>query len=72
MQCFPDWETTVDVHEVNRHYVNGTEAFLVTVLAEYKDAQKRLREINERIVVLVTPPVSVLSHFHVDLARDAD
>ena len=58
IQCFPDWETTVDVHEQNRHYVNGTEAFLVTVLAEYKDAQKRLREINERIVALVTPPVS--------------
>ena len=59
IQCFPDWETTVDVHEQNRHYTNGTEAFLVTVLAEYKDAQKRLREINERIVALVTPPVSV-------------
>ena len=59
IQCFPDWETTVDIHEQNRHYTNGTEAFLVTVLAEYKDAQKRLREINERIVALVTPPVSV-------------
>jgi hypothetical protein len=58
IQCFPDWETTVDVHEQNRHYVNGIEAFLVTVLAEYKDAQKRLREINERIVQQVTPPVS--------------
>jgi hypothetical protein len=58
IQCFPDRETTVDVHEQNRHYVNGIEAFLVTVLAEYKDAQKRLREINERIVQLVTPPVS--------------
>jgi hypothetical protein len=58
MQCFPDWETTVDVHEQNHHYVNGTEAFLVTVLAEYKDAHKRLREINRRIVALVTPPVS--------------
>lgn len=58
IQCFPDWKSTVDVHEQNRHYVNGTEAFLVTVLAEYRDAQKRLREINDRIVALVTPPVS--------------
>lgn len=58
MQCFPDWESTVDVHEQNRHYVNGPEAFLVTVLAEYKDAATRLRDINDRIVALVTPPVS--------------
>jgi hypothetical protein len=61
IQCFPDWKTTVDVHEQNRHYVNGIEAFLVTVLAEYKDAQKRLRQLNERIVQLVTPPVSGIS-----------
>jgi hypothetical protein len=72
IQCFPDWETTVDVHEQNRHYVNGTEAFLVTVLAEYKDAQKRLREINKRIVALVTPPVSDISCFPVDLGHDID
>ena len=64
IQCFPDWETTVDVHEQNKHYVNGTEAFMVTVLAEYKDAQKRLREINERIVALVTPPVSAFQMFN--------
>lgn len=72
IQCFPDWETTVDVHEQNHHYVNGTEAFLVTVLAEYKDAQKRLREINERIVALVTPPVSAGTRLSVDLVHDPD
>lgn len=58
MQSFPDWESTVDVHEQNKHYVNGPEAFLTTVLAEYRDAAKRLRDINEAIVALVTPPVS--------------
>ncbi len=60
LQCFPDWESTVDVHEQNKHYVNGPEAFLVTVLAEYKDAARRLKDINEAIVELVTPSVSGL------------
>ena len=58
IQCFPDWKSTVDVHDQNRHYVNGPEAFLVTLLAEYQDAQKRFMEINKKIVLLVTPVVS--------------
>ena len=56
IQCYPDWQSTVDVHEKNRHYVNGPEAFLVTLLAEYRDASKRFLELNERIVKMVTPP----------------
>ena len=58
IQCYPDWKSTVDGHEANRHYVNGPEAFLVTLLIEYRDAQKRFLEINKRIVALATPPVS--------------
>ena len=58
IQCFPDWKSTVDVHDQNRHYVNGPEAFVVTLLAEYQDAQKRFMEINKKIVLLVTPVVS--------------
>jgi hypothetical protein len=42
----------------NNHVVNGPEAFLTTLLAEFKDAQKRFEEINSRIAKLVTPPVS--------------
>lgn len=56
VQCYPDWQSSVDVHEKNRHYVNGPEAFLVTLLAEYRDASKRFLELNERIVKMVTPP----------------
>lgn len=56
IQCYPDWQSSVDVHEKNKHYVNGPEAFLVTLLAEYQDASKRFLELNERIVKMVTPP----------------
>ncbi|KKY15286.1 putative mg2+ transporter zinc transport protein [Phaeomoniella chlamydospora] len=59
IQCYPDWKSTVDDHESNRHYVNGPEAFLVTLITEYRDAQKRFLEINKKIVALTTPPVSV-------------
>lgn len=60
VQCFPDWKSSVDYHEANKHYVNGPEAFLVTLLHEFRDAQKRFLEINKRIVALATPPVRSL------------
>lgn len=60
IQCFPDWKHTVDAHESNRHYVNGPEAFLLTLLVEYRDAKKRFLEINKRIMALATPPVRCL------------
>lgn len=56
IQCYPDWKSTVDTHDSNRHYVNGPEAFLVTLLAEYRDAQKRFFEILRRVTELTTPP----------------
>jgi hypothetical protein len=48
----------MDSHDSTKHYVNGPEAFLTTLLAEFKDAQKRFEEINIRISKLVTPSVS--------------
>jgi hypothetical protein len=48
----------MDSHDSTKHYVNGPEAFLTTLLAEFKDAQKRFEEISNRISKLVTPPVS--------------
>lgn len=56
IQCYPDWKSTVDTHDFNRHYVNGPEAFLVTLLAEYRDAQKRFFEIARRVTAMSTPP----------------
>ena len=48
----------MDSHDSTKHYVNGPEAFLTTLLAEFKDAQKRFEDIYDRISKLVTPPVS--------------
>ena len=67
IQCFPDWKSTVDGHESNRHYVNGPEAFLLTLLVEYRDAKKRFLEINKRIMALATPPVRYLFPSYIDL-----
>ena len=58
MQCYPDWKSSVDSHDSTKHYVNGPEAFLVTLRAEFRDAQKRLKEVYNRISNLVRCPVS--------------
>lgn len=63
MQCYPDRKSSVDSHDSTKHYVNGPEAFLVTLRAEYRDAQKRLKEVYNRISNLVRSPVSVTLHF---------
>ncbi|EHY60998.1 hypothetical protein HRR83_000753 [Exophiala dermatitidis] len=56
IQCFPDWNSSVDVHEHNHHYVNGPDAFLATLLAEYRDAVKRFKEVHSSLQLLATPP----------------
>jgi hypothetical protein len=48
----------MDSHDSTKHHVNGPEAFLMTLLTEYRDAQKRFMEIHRKIVALATPPVS--------------
>lgn len=58
IQCYPDWKSTTDTHDSTKHYVNGPDAFLNTLLVEYRDAQKRFEEISKRVTKLVTPPVS--------------
>lgn len=47
----------MDSHDSTKHYVNGPEAFLHTLLAEFKDAEKRFEEIYNKITKLITPPV---------------
>ncbi|KIW14746.1 hypothetical protein PV08_07530 [Exophiala spinifera] len=56
IQCFPDWRSSVDVHETNHHYVNGPDAFLSSLMVEYRDAVKRFREVFSSIQRLATPP----------------
>ncbi|KAI4120362.1 MAG: hypothetical protein LQ338_007071 [Usnochroma carphineum] len=56
IQSYPDWKHSIDAHNSTRHYVNGPEAFLITLRAEFKDAQKRLMEVYNRISDLVRMP----------------
>jgi len=56
LQAYPDWKSSVHSHDSTKHYVNGPEAFLVTLRAEFKDAQKRLMEVYNRISDLVATP----------------
>ena len=56
IQAYPDWRSSVDSHDSTKHYVNGPEAFLMTLRAEFKDAQKRLMDVYNRISDLVTTP----------------
>jgi hypothetical protein len=62
IECYPDWKSNTGSHDSTKHYVNGPEAFLHTLLVEYKDAEKRFDEICHRIGKLITPSVDVPSH----------
>ena len=56
IQDYPDIKSSGDVHDTAKHYVNGIEAFLVTLLGEYRDALVRFEEISEEIVRITKPP----------------
>ncbi|KAF2993709.1 hypothetical protein E8E14_001880 [Neopestalotiopsis sp. 37M] len=60
IQCYPDWQCSLDVHDSTKHYVNGVEAFMVTILGEFKDAQKRFEAIYHKITRLITPPLDFM------------
>ncbi|KAF2091613.1 hypothetical protein K490DRAFT_31641 [Saccharata proteae CBS 121410] len=60
IQCYPDWKSSTDAHDSTKHYVNGPEAFLCTVLTEFRDAQSRYEEIERQVTKLVTPPLDFL------------
>lgn len=57
IQAYPDWKSSIDSHDSTKHYVNGPEAFLVTLKAEFKDVWKRMLEVHNRISELVKTPV---------------
>ncbi|KAI4239959.1 MAG: hypothetical protein L6R40_005390 [Gallowayella cf. fulva] len=67
IQSYPDWKHSIDAHNSARHYVNGPEAFLITLRAEFKDAQKRLLEVYNRISDLVRMPANFMFN---GVARD--
>ncbi|KAK4695499.1 hypothetical protein P7C71_g2261, partial [Lecanoromycetidae sp. Uapishka_2] len=58
--AYPDWRSTVNSHDSTKHYVNGPEAFLVTLRAEFKDAQKRLKDVYNRISDLIKTPADFM------------
>ncbi|KAK8233829.1 hypothetical protein HDK77DRAFT_375870, partial [Phyllosticta capitalensis] len=65
IQAYPDWMGSSDAHDSTKHYVNGPEAFLATVLMEFRDARKRYEEIYRQITKMITPPVDTI--FDADL-----
>lgn len=68
LQCYPDWKSSTDVHDSTKHYVNGPEAFMYTLLGEYRDAQRRFEDICKRIIKLTTPPLDFMFNAQI---RDA-
>lgn len=60
LQCYPDWRSSVTVHDSTKHYANGVEAFMVTILGEFKDAHGRFETIFNRVSKLVTPPLDFM------------
>ncbi|KAL2072100.1 hypothetical protein VTL71DRAFT_11443 [Oculimacula yallundae] len=60
IQCYPDHKHSMDSHDSTNHYVNGPEAFLHTLLAEFRDAQKRFEDIYIKISKLVIPPADFM------------
>ncbi|KAI9653280.1 MAG: hypothetical protein M1831_006115 [Alyxoria varia] len=55
IQAYPDLRSSIDAHDSTKHYVNGPEAFLVTLRAEYRDVRKRLSDVHKRISALIEP-----------------
>ena len=68
LQCFPDWSSETNLHETKHHYVNGPDAFLATLLNEYRDATKRFKQLSKCVVDLATAPKEVM--FNEELRDD--
>ncbi|CAI6334548.1 unnamed protein product [Periconia digitata] len=60
LETFPDWRATSDTFESGHRFLNGPEAFLHSLLTEYRDARKRYDEIYKRITLLITPALGFL------------
>ena len=60
IQAYPDLMANLEAHDSTKHYVNGPEAFLVTLRAELRDACKRLQAVYRAISELVEPPTDFM------------
>jgi hypothetical protein len=60
LQCCPDYKSRMDIHDSSKHYVNGIEAFMTTVLGEYRDAKRRFDDITDVISKRVRPPLEFM------------
>ena len=60
IQCYPDYKSRMDVHDSSKHYINGVEAFMTTLLGEYRDAKRRFEDITEKISRRVRPPLEFM------------
>lgn len=60
LQCFPDWNASIDTHDQDHTYLNGPDTFLSSLLAEYGDAVKRFKAIQKYIQKRVVPPKRAL------------
>lgn len=65
IQHYPDWRSRTDIHDSTKHYVNGVEAFMATLLGEFQDAQKRFEDIYKKIAKLITPELDFM--FNADI-----
>lgn len=55
----------MDVHDPKNRHVNGPEAFLVTLLGEFRDAQKRFEHIYRKVSKLITPPLEFMLDYEI-------
>lgn len=65
VQAFPDLESSGDVHDASKHYINGVEAFLITLLGEFRDALVRFEKIIEEIARITRPPEDFMFNLEV-------
>jgi hypothetical protein len=60
IQCYPDRHSTFDFQP--RQFASGPEAFLVRLLAELRDTQKRYDDLHSKIAKLTSPPNVCISY----------
>ena len=60
IQCYPDLRASTNVHDSTKHYVNGPDAFMSTLLGEFRDARLRFGSITKKISRQVRPPLEFM------------